>query len=135
MATGEPLLWEIRVRRYLCLDCGACPTVLPAGLGRAYRYSLSAIAMALTMWALWRIPAAGVRRRVSPFRQVGASEPTRWRSLRRWTRRAHELFDLATAPAWAATREVAERVAHLVLSRGPEGLAELDRAFAGAQVR
>jgi hypothetical protein len=109
--------------------------VLPTGLGRAYRYSLSAIAMALTLWALWRIPAAGVRWRVSPFRRVGASEPTRWRSLRRWTRRAHELFELATAPAWVATREVAERVAHLVLSRGPEGLAELDRAFAGAQVR
>jgi hypothetical protein len=116
------------------VDCGACPTVLPAGLERAYRYSLSAIAMALTLWAMRRLPAARVRRRVSPFRRVGASEPERWRSLRRWTRRARQIFALAAEPAGAATREVAERVAHLILARGPEG-AELDRAFAGAQVR
>jgi hypothetical protein len=132
---SEPLLWEIRVRRYLCVDCGACPTVVPAGLGRAYRYSLSAIAMALTLWAMWRVSAARVRQRVSPFRRVGVSEPTRWRSLRRWTHRAQELFALAIEAAGSATREVAQRVAHLVLSRGPEGRTELDRVFAGAQVR
>jgi ferredoxin len=133
---GEPELWEIRVRRYLCLDCGACMTVLPAGLARAYRYSLAAIAMALALWSLWRLPAARVRERVSPFRQVGPSEPTRWRSLRRWVWRAAKLFSLAAEPTVvAATREVAERVAHLVLARGPEGMAELERLFAGAQVR
>jgi len=135
-AAGEPELGEIRLRRYLCLDCGACMTVLPAGLARAYRYSLAAIAMALALWSLWRLPAARVREQVSPLRRVGPSEATRWRSLRRWVWRAAKLFGLTTEPAaGVTTREVAERVAHLVLSRGPEGVAELERLFAGAQVR
>ena len=82
-AEAEPAMWDIWVRRYLCVDCGVCLTVLPAGLKRAYRYSLSAIAMALTLWALWRRPARRVRDLVSPQRLVGASEPARWRSLRR----------------------------------------------------
>lgn len=134
-ATGEPELWEIQVRRYLCVDCRACPTVLPAGLQRAYRYSLGAIAMALALWALGRQPAAEVRRLVSPQRQLGDSEPSRWRSLRRWTRAAHRLFNLAARPAGATTRELAERIAQLVLARAPTEVAELERAFVGAQVR
>ena len=134
-ATGEPELWEIRVRRYLCVDCRACPTVLPAGLERAYRYSLSAIAIALTLWALREQPAAQTRKEVSPHGQVGVSEPSRWRSLRRWTRAAHRLFNLAARPAGETTRELARRIAHLVLARGPTELGELERAFVGAQVR
>ncbi len=108
--------------------------MLPAGLQRAYRYSLGAIAMALALWALGQQPAAEVRRRVSPQRQVGVSEPARWRSLRRWTRAAHRLFNLAARPAGTTTRQLAERIAHLVLARGPTGLGQLERAFVGAQV-
>ena len=119
----------------MCVDCHACLTVLPAGLGRAYRYSLSAIAIALALWALGRQSAAEVRRRVSPQRQVGDSEPGRWRSLRRWTEGADELFKLAARPAATATRELAARIAQLVVARGPTELGELERAFAGAQVR
>lgn len=122
------------MRRYLCVDCRACPTVIPAGLSKAYRYSLSAVAMALTLWALGQQRAVEVRRRVSPQRQLGDSEPSRWRSLRRWTRAAHRLFNLAARPAGETTRELARRIAHLVLARGPTELGELERAFAGAQV-
>jgi hypothetical protein len=108
--------------------------VLPAGLHRAYRYSLSAIAMALALWSLGQQQAAEVRRRVSPQRRLGDSEPNRWRSLRRWTREAHQLFNLAAKPAGATTRELAARVAQLVMARGPTEVSELERAFAGAQV-
>ena len=129
--TTAPAETSVRVRRYRCTDCGAARTALPRGLGRRLRYSLSAIALALTAWAVWLMPAATVRAQVSPLRQVGAADAERWRSLPRWARRAAALFDLP-AGSQDAPRQQAARAAQLVRARGPTGAPEAARVVIGA---
>ncbi len=129
-----PALTSVRVRRFKCTDCGAARTALPRGLGRRLRYSLSAIALALAAWAMWLCPAAEVRAAVSPCGIVGASEVGRWRSLRRWARRATGLFGLPAAAA-ATARQHAARAAQLVRARGPTDAPDAARVVLGAHVR
>ena len=128
-----PVLTSVRVRRYKCADCCAARTVLPRGIGRRLRYSLSAIALALTAWAVWLRPAVAVRADVSPWPRVGPSEIGRWRSLRQWARRAVSLFKLPAA-ADSTTRQRAARAAQLVRVRGPTGTPEGVRVVIGAHV-
>lgn len=129
---AAPALTTVRVRRYKCTSCGAARTVLPAGLASRLRYSLSAIALALTAWAVWLVPAAVVRAQVSPLRIVGPSEVGRWQSLRRWARRVAALFGLPVAET--TPRNQAARAAHLVRARGPTDAPEAARVFLGAHV-
>jgi hypothetical protein len=49
-ASDTPIL----CRRYVCLACGAILVVVPSGVGRGLRYSLSAIAYALALWGYAR---------------------------------------------------------------------------------
>ena len=101
-AGAAPEATEIAVHRYRCRACKAVMVVLPRGVARGYRYSLSAIAWAL--WAYEQLPAAAVRARTSTAKYVGATGATRWTSLRRWTRCAATLFGIAasarTAPVF-----------------------------------
>lgn len=127
-----PALSSVRVRRYKCTACGAARTVLPRGLGRLLRYSLSAVALALTAWALWLLPAAEVRAQLSPLRLFGAADAERWRSLPRWARRAEALFGLPPGAGEAAPRQKAARAAALVRARGPTGAPEAARVVIGA---
>jgi hypothetical protein len=105
--------------------------VVPRGVARGYRYSLSAIAWALTLWGYQQLSAAAVRARTSTARHVGAAGATRWASLRRWTRRASALFGIA--PSARTLRACAARVATFVASRAPiaSGVVPSD-AFYGA---
>ena len=105
--------------------------VVPRGVARGYRYSLSAIAWALALWAYQQLPAAAVRARTSTARCVGAAGATRWASLRRWTRYAATLFGIA--PSTRTLRACAARVATFVASRVPvaSGMVPSD-AFYGA---
>lgn len=135
LAASAPALTSVRVRRYKCTDCGAARTALPRGLGRWLRYSLSAIALALTAWAVWLCPAAAVRADVSPLRIVGPSEVGRWRSLRRWARRAAALFELPATAEAATPHKHAARVAQLVRARGPTDAPEAARVVIGAHAR
>lgn len=126
-----PAMRSVRVRRYKCTDCGAARTVLPRGLGRRLRYSLSAIALALAAWAVWLLPSAEVRARVSPLRRFGPADADRWRSLPRWTRSAAALFDLPAA-AETTPRQRAARAAQLVRARGPTDAPDAARVVIGA---
>jgi len=130
-----PGLLELVVRRYRCTDCGVTRTVVPRGVVKAYRYTLAAIALALTYWAVWRWPQDRARERVSPWPVVGSAEPHRWRSLRRWASRARELFGLDDIALHGSARLIARRVTKLLAGRGPPDGTELDRVFAGAHVR
>jgi hypothetical protein len=128
---AAPESTEVAVRRYRCRACKAILVVAPRGVARGYRYSLSAIAWALTLWGYQQLSAAAVRARTSTARYVGAAGATRWASLRRWTRRASALFGIA--PSARTLRACAARVATFVASRAPiaSGVV-LSDAFYGA---
>lgn len=91
--------------------------VLPRGVARGYRYSLSAIAWALALWAYQQLPAAAVRARTSTAKYVGATGATRWTSLHRWTRCAASLFGIAASGRTMRAR--AARVAAFVAAHAP----------------
>jgi hypothetical protein len=126
-----PVLTSVWVRRYKCADCGAARTVLPRGLGHRMRYALSAIALALTAWAVWLLPSAEVRAQVSPLRVRGPDDADRWRSLPRWSRLAAALFDVPAASE-ITPRQRAARAAQLVRARGPTDAPEPARVVIGA---
>lgn len=128
---APPTTTEIAVRRYRCRACAAILVVVPRGIARNYRYSLSAIAWALALWACQQLPAAAVRARISVAKYVGAAGVTRWASLQRWTRRASVLFGIR--PSANTLRQCAARVATFVSSRAPLASGSVPRdAFHGA---
>ena len=131
---GPPATWDIVVRRFRCTVCRAARTVQPAGLKARLRYSLPVIALALMAWAVWLWPAAQVREQLSPWQKLGATDADRWPSLRRWARRAEQLFRLPEAAATTA-RAQALRAVFLVRARGPTDRREAEQVTIGAAVR
>lgn len=125
-------LTEVVSRRYRCRACAAILVVLPRGVGRGYRYTLSAIAWALALWGSERAPAAQVRARTSTALTVGASSAHRWASLPRWTRCALGLFGVA-AYEHGTMRQRASTIASFVAAHAPiaTGRVSVD-AFCGA---
>lgn len=131
-AEAPPALTEVMTRRYRCRACGAVLVVQPAEVGRGYRYTLSAIAWALSLWGYAQTTAAEVRARTSTQRTLGACSAGRWASLSRWTRCALSLFGIAAGEA-GTVRECAAKVAAFVAAHAPvaSGRVPLD-AFLGA---
>jgi hypothetical protein len=126
-----PASLDVWTRRYRCRACDAVLVVVPAGVGRGYRYSRSAIAAALALWAYEKIRAASVRSRTSTAKTIGAASATRWASLRRWTRCALALFGMA--PELGTMRERAARIASYVAAHAPIGTGSVScDAFFGA---
>lgn len=74
----------IRVRRFRCRKCGAVMMVVPPQVLRYRLFSTVAIAWALTLFGITRISSTGVRDRISPWRQVGATAARNWQTLGRW---------------------------------------------------
>ena len=113
-----PVATEIQARRYRCRACEAILVVVPRGVGRGYRYTLSTIAWALALWAYERLPAASVRARSSTVKRVGAASATRWASLRRWTRCGLALFGIVPDER-GTVRERAARIASFIAAHTP----------------
>lgn len=131
-ADAPPALTEVVTRRYRCRACEAVLVVQPAEVGRGYRYTLSAIAWALSLWGYARTTAAQVRARTSAQRTLGACSAGRWASLSRWTRCALALFGIAPGES-GTLRERATKVAAFVAAHAPvaSGRVPVD-AFYGA---
>lgn len=129
---APPALTEVMTRRYRCRACGAVLVVQPPEVGRGYRYTLSAIAWALSLWGYARMTAAQARARTSTQRTLGACGAGRWASLSRWTRCALSLFGIAPGEA-DTLRERAAKVAAFVAAHAPvaSGRVPVD-AFFGA---
>jgi hypothetical protein len=132
----EPALTEILSRRYACRACDAILVVVPRGVGRCYRYSLSAIATALALWAYEGARAASVRAKTSTATTIGAASATRWPSLPRWTRSALALFGIEPTTL-GTVRDRAARVAAYVAAHAPvsRGTVALDAFFGAAFCR
>lgn len=133
---GAPEAYDVVVRRFRCVECRHVCTVRPPALAPRVLYSLAAVALSMYLWAIagWSQPE--VRAAISPWRRWGASDPKRWRSLRRWALWATRLFDVEVdLRAATCSRAVAYRVAMLLLGRAPPELVdERVRVFAGGHV-
>ncbi|MBX3276327.1 MAG: hypothetical protein KF729_39100 [Sandaracinaceae bacterium] len=129
----EPVDVEVLSRRYRCRACGAILVVVPSGVGRALRYSLSAIAHALALWGYARATAAQARKATSTARARGPSSPEQWSSVRRWTSRASAIFGPGTPSIDGTLRERAARVATWLASHAPLGTGSVphDAFFGG----
>jgi len=137
LAPGEaPVVTDVIGRRYACRACDAIIVVVPRGVAPGHRYSLSAIAAALTWWAYDRVPAAWVRERTSTAKTIGAASATRWASLARWTRCAVSLFG-CELPATGTLRERAAAIATFIAAQAPitRGTVALDAFFGAAFCR
>jgi hypothetical protein len=109
----------IRLRRYLCRACGAVLEVVPATVAAGRRYTTAAIAWALALFGVEKLPAPAVRARVSPDRRLGREAAAGWAQLRRWARavRGGRLFAVVPrAPSEWTLRRVAERAASSLAS-------------------
>jgi hypothetical protein len=106
--------------------------VVPRGVLRYRLFSAGAIGLALALWALSRLAAAEVRRRVSPWRKLGATAASGWASVRRWVWQADQLFDgVRPSPEQWTARQRAERIATTLAARST-GSDLLESAFVGA---
>ncbi len=109
-AGGRPERIDVLLRRYRCLHCGTVVRVGPRGVAARRRYSLGAIALALTLFGLADADRtvgdrhARARDVVSPDRIVAYDSRSRWRSLERWTGSVREgrLFARALLPVGLA---------------------------------
>ena len=107
-----------RVRRYRCRKCGHVMRVTHSALLQCKHYGAAAIAMALGLWGIERMPAERVRELVSPWRQRDPSR-SRWRSLGRWTTGAASgaLWRSVSTGLVGLARSVAERCARLLAAQ------------------
>jgi hypothetical protein len=113
-------------RRYRCQPCGAVVTVVPRETATGRLYTTSAVAWALALFGVARLPAAHVRRITSPWRVVGAAAVRRWVTLRRWVAAVVEgrLFcRLPRPPNGCDPRQAAGRIAIAVSAHAPPTLA------------
>lgn len=135
---GEPVEITIRVRRYVCLVCGAVIVVVPQGMLAGRLFFAAAIGRALVLFGVGKLSMSEVRQRVSPWRRVGVSAIGSWLSLRRWVGAVRErrLFaGVRPAPPDFTAREVAARAAHTLVALAPPALSDAEiaeRVFAGA---
>ena len=132
---ASPETISVQLRRFRCIACGHVMTVRPAILARYFLYSTAAIGLALWLWATVQTTQSTVRGLVSPWPARGPSEADRWRSLRRWAGRASDVFGMPEGFYGETARDVAARVAGLLVGRAPPGLPERVLAFIGAQAR
>lgn len=133
LAVGEaPAQTDVVARRYWCRACDAILVVVPRGIGRGYRYSLGAIALALSLWGYTRATAAATRRQTSTAKVVGHSSPSKWASLVRWTRCAQALFCIDHDEA-GTLRERAASIAIGLAAKAPISMGPVPiDAFSGA---
>ena len=129
---AAPRFTELQSRRYACRACGAILVVVPRAVARGYRYALSAIVWALSLWSHAGQPAAAVRAATSTASVVGPSSASSWASLRRWTASAHKLFGFVRARD-GTTRQHAAAVASFVAAHAPQTTGSVPHdAFHGA---
>jgi hypothetical protein len=129
----SPETTTIATRRYRCTACGAVLVVVPCGVGRGFRYTLEAIAYALSLWGCVRATADQARRAVSTATARGFAVPEQWSSLRRWTSAATRLFGSRAPRSGNTLRERAARLAAWLASYTlvPTGQVPQDAFFGG----
>ena len=133
-AEGKPELRSTWVQRFLCKRCDAAMTVAPREVLTKRLYSAGAIALALALFGLARLPLHEVRARVSPWSVVGDTAAASWSSVPRWCEAVREgrLFEVRRPPEDWTPRQVAERTATTLAARAPPASELVAAAFRGA---
>jgi hypothetical protein len=116
----DPGEMEVEVRRFRCLRCRAVVSVGPPEALRYRLFSAVAITWALALFGVERHPSAVVRRRISPWRVLGATAARSWRTLRSWLRSATKGQLLPGASAMSGRpRELATRLSYTLAAKAP----------------
>lgn len=133
-AGGGPELRVTWVQRFVCKLCEAAMTVAPREVLTKRLYSAAAIALALALFAVVKLPLHEVRARVSPLTVVGATAAASWASVPRWCKAVREgrLFEVRRLPEDWTPRQVAERAATTLAARVPLETERVAAAFRGA---
>jgi hypothetical protein len=134
---GKPEALTVACRRFRCVACNAVVLVVPRAMLKRRWYSACAIALALALYGIDRVAPTEVRRRTSPFGNLGFTAAAGWATIGRWADavRARRLFPrVRQCPERFTRRQVAERAATTLGSRAPPPMdAPLTvRAFTGA---
>jgi hypothetical protein len=124
---APPVTTVVAARRYVCRGCGGVLVAVPREVLPRKHFAATAIGYAIALFGAAGLSLAEVRRRVSPWRTVGATAQVGWASLRRWLRaaRAGQLLTATPCPDDWSLRRVAARVAALLAARAPPALAHL----------
>jgi hypothetical protein len=111
----------IEARRYQCQRCSAVILVVPRGIVRRRLFSSAAMAVALWLFGVERLPPVRVREAVSPWRSAGATAAAGWAQLRRWIRDLElgRLFAGLPAAGSGGVRAIAERVTTALRGMAP----------------
>ena len=132
---GEPPVAVVILgRRYVCQACEAVLVVVPRGVLAWRQYTAGAIASALALFGLDRLPRAEVRRRTSASQiPKTATDPGHWKALRRWGEAAARgalftgVMPIATEPG-NMPRQIAAKVAMALVARVNPSLRDLPLA-------
>ena len=122
---ADPETRVIAARRYRCLSCEAILLVVPRGVVRCKHFAATAIAFAVALFGIDKLPQHAVREAVNPWRVVSAPR-TSWASLRRWINAigSGALWPaLPRAPSPSSSRQIAERAAMALSAWAPSSLA------------
>ena len=106
-------------RRFRCRACGAVMVVAPAEVLRRRLFSTVAVVSALALFGTEGMAAAQVRRKVSPWRVVGATAARGWQALRRWLRTSESGEVLPVRVAQGPPRQVAGRMVWALTALAP----------------
>lgn len=113
----EIVIWQ---RRFRCRDCGAVMVVTPTHVLRYRLFSSVAIAWALALHGVEKLPASGVRAAINPWRVVGATAARGWQSLGNWANAVKTSALLPVGRALAGTvRQVATTASWMLSGRAP----------------
>jgi len=99
---------RVPCRRYYCPPCSHLTVVVPLEHSAVFRYAMTAIVVALAMWALEGATAGEVRAEIGARPSRGFGDPRLWPSLPRWVRQRDRLWphlqirERSTARATAA---------------------------------
>ena len=120
---GPPEQFESRQRRFRCRSCRAVLVVAPAHVLRYRLFSSVAIVWALALYGIEQAAAAEVRRRINPWRVVGATAARGWQSLSNWSDAAQcrGLLPLRAVMSGTA-RQVAAAVSWALSALAPPAL-------------
>lgn len=133
LMAGVPSVETLKLRRYRCLACTAVFTVGPAVLLRGFLYTATAIAWALSLWAVDLVAVTKLRPLVSPHSSWSADRPRSWSSLTRWIERARAglLWPVVEAISEPERRPAARRAVEILRGLGPPMLSDCERLHEG----